>query len=204
MGILANYRKLGKLPPEIDTDSLKQNKEAMLDMVRQFIESGDRPVDIARYLKISRSSVYNYKKELNIDYIQSVASSSFVEIFGGELKAIEDRITRAKRIVNVLEGEVIEVIEDPLTGAPIERVRDAARIRDLKDANIVLSQLLKMKIDLELALSLKNKEGAPNIYGSIQDKNVIDAKEVKNLAKDEEVKELVDLLKIESPKLKNV
>lgn len=201
MGILKNYKKIGQEPPPVDKSSLTE--EALLDLVSQLLESGDSKAAIARYLGVSRQTIYNYEKKLKQDYISALCGSTFVEIFASELKDIDDKINSYTTLLKGLEDEIVKIEED-IDGTPKVSIENKGSIRDFNDCNRTILNLKKIKNDLLLRMSLNNREGDPNVYGSISDKNIIEHQEIKKLAKEEEVEELLNLLKIEQPKLKNV
>lgn len=201
MGILKNYKKLGKLPPAVPDDI---SEEARFNLVVELLESGDSKRMIAEYVGLSHTTIYTYARKAKEEFVRDLASTSFAEIFAGSLKEIETEITDTRDILKAIKDKVLTVEEDDITGIPVNNLENTSLIREYNDTKRSLTNLIKHKNEIMLALTLKQKEGSPNVYGTISDKNIEHKDEVVNLAHEDEVKDLVKLLTQEQPKLKNV
>jgi len=201
MGILKNYKAIGKIPPPIPDDI---SDEARFNLVVELLESGDPKRMIADYVGLSHTTIYNYARKAKEEFVRDLASTSFAEIFAGSLKEIEDQIVDTQDILKAIKSTILTVEEDEITGIPTTNLESTSLIREYNDTKRSLTALIKHKNEIMLALTLKQKDGSPNVYGTISDKNIEHKEEVVNLAHEDEVNELVKLLTQEQPKLKNV
>lgn len=201
MGILSNYKAIGEIPPPIDKDSITH--DALLGLVSELLESGDGKTAIAKYIGVSRQSIYNYEKELREDYINNLSNSTFAEIFGNELLEIDKKIASYQNLLKGLEAEIVQIQADDVTGMPTIKIENKGSIRDYNDCNRVVANLMKARNEIKLRLTLSHSDSGPNLYCTISDDKVIEGEVVPRLAHEENVLEMVKLLKLEQPRLKN-
>lgn len=199
MGILANYKKIGKQPPPID---IEMSNEAKYEVALELLDSGDTAGPISKYLGVSRRTVYNWRDKSREDHLMHMCSKTYVELFASDIKWIEDEIARYEQMSQVLYDAIV-IVEDDKEGVRVS-LGSTGKVRDYNDCRRVVKDLKKMQTEILTAMSLKNKDGDPNIHGTLSDKNIIEHKEQPKLAKDEEILRMMRNLKLEAPKLKNV
>ena len=199
MGMLSNYKALDRDPPKIDIDtSLEVKRELALEL----LASGDKVTHIAKYLGVSRTAIYNWKKESEQDHFNFLASQTYFELFASDLKWIGEEIGRYEQMSTVLYDAIVERNVDS-DGKVTASLGSTAKVRDYNDCRRVTKDLKKMKAEILASMTLKNKDGDPNVHGKIADKNVIEEVTIPKLAHEENVIELVRLLELEKPTLKN-
>lgn len=198
--MLKNYKKLGKQPPFLPEDTSNEVKK---ELCWELLASGDTPTEIHKYLKVTRQTVYNWKAESEQDHFQFLASQSYAQLFAADLKWVEQEISNYEQMSKALYDAVVLVEEDE-QGIPVAKVGATGSVRDYNECRRVVLSLKKMKTEIMSILTLKNKDGDPNVYDTISDKNITEAKEVPKLAHEENVQELLDIILTESPQLKNV
>lgn len=201
MGILANYKAIGETPPPVDKDSLSE--EALLGLVAELLDSGDGKTAIAKYIGVSRQTIYNYDKKIKEDYFFNLSTSSFAQLFGDELIEIDKKIATYQNMIKGLEADIVKIEADETTGLPTIKIENKASIRDFNDCNRVIAGLMKARNEIKLRMTLGHREGGPNLYGKIADDNVIEGEVVPKLAHEENVLQMIDLLRLEAPQLKN-